>query len=69
MFNIDVKPSPRPLLAFLGIDRLFETEFDRRQRQLARKIAQYRAMDDQGLAKLGIKRDEIVMHVFKSFKA
>ena len=67
MFNIDVRPSPRPLLSLLRINRLFETSFDRRQRKLARKIEQFRAMDDERLAELGLARDEIVMYVFKSF--
>lgn len=44
--------------------RLFETPFDRRNRRLAARVAELRALSDQDLAALGIARDQILFHVF-----
>ncbi|MBS0124522.1 hypothetical protein [Thetidibacter halocola] len=44
--------------------RLFETPFDRRQRRLAARVAALRALSDADLAARGLRRDEILFHVF-----
>ncbi|MDJ0820613.1 MAG: hypothetical protein QNJ09_02240 [Paracoccaceae bacterium] len=44
--------------------RLFDTPFDRRSRRMAARIKTLRALSDAELAKLGIGRDDIVVHVF-----
>lgn len=44
--------------------RLFETPFDRRNRRLAARVTELRALSDQELAAMGIARDQILFHVF-----
>ncbi|MDA7425924.1 hypothetical protein [Thalassococcus lentus] len=43
---------------------LFETPFDRRSRQIAAEVAELRRRSDEELAQMGIRRDQILMHVF-----
>ncbi|MCR8550725.1 hypothetical protein M4578_23110 [Salipiger sp. P9] len=46
------------------IARLFETPFARRQRALAARAAELRACSDAELARMGLRRDQILAHVF-----
>ncbi len=46
------------------IARLFDTPFERRQRALAARVAELRAMSDGELAQRGLTRDVILPHVF-----
>lgn len=46
------------------VARLFETPFARRQRALAARVAELRAMSDSELAARGLTRDAILPHVF-----
>ncbi|HBM57590.1 MAG TPA: hypothetical protein DD444_00170 [Citreicella sp.] len=58
----------RPSLPYVSrltrIIRSFETPFARRQRRLAGRVAALRALDDAALAGLGLRRDQIIAHVF-----
>lgn len=47
------------------IARLFETPFARRQRQLAARVTELRALSDDELSRMGLRRDQILAHVFK----
>lgn len=44
--------------------RLFETPFDARQRRLAARVADLRALSDAELAARGLQRQDILFHVF-----
>ncbi|MFZ7089492.1 hypothetical protein [Primorskyibacter sp. 2E233] len=44
--------------------RLFDTPFDRRQRQLTARMAYLRSLSDAQLSDLGMTRDTILIHVF-----
>ncbi len=44
--------------------RMFDTPFDRRYRQRARKVEALRNLSDRELAARGIARDDILFHVF-----
>lgn len=46
------------------IARLFETPFARRQRALAARVAELRAMSDDELCDRGLTRERILPHVF-----
>ncbi|KUF11992.1 hypothetical protein [Pseudoponticoccus marisrubri] len=46
------------------VARLFDTPFDRRYRRVARRVEELRAMSDAELARLGIAREDILLHVF-----
>ncbi|APX23780.1 MAG: hypothetical protein CML50_13785 [Rhodobacteraceae bacterium] len=61
MACFDLRPAD-PLL--LRLARLLETPFARRQRQLAARVADLRALSDDELARLGLRRDQILGHVF-----
>ncbi|MGH1414355.1 MAG: hypothetical protein ACRBB0_12750 [Pelagimonas sp.] len=47
--------------AFKGF---FETPFDARQRRLAARVAELRALSDADLAAQGMARQDILFHVF-----
>jgi uncharacterized protein YjiS (DUF1127 family) len=42
------------------------TPFDRRQKRIARRIEEMRALSDDQLAKLGLRREDILSHVFST---
>ncbi len=44
--------------------RVFETPFDARQRRLAADVTELRALSDAELAAKGLRREEILFHVF-----
>ncbi|APZ51600.1 hypothetical protein [Salipiger abyssi] len=44
--------------------RIFDTPFAERQRRLAARVAALRALDDGELAEMGLRRDQILAHVF-----
>jgi uncharacterized protein YjiS (DUF1127 family) len=46
------------------IGRLFETPFDRRYRQRTDQITKLRAKTDAELAVMGLRREDILLHVF-----
>lgn len=46
--------------------RIFETPFDTRQRQLAARVSELRALSDVELAAKGMRREDILFHVFGS---
>ncbi len=61
-FDTNLVPD-RPTLR-RRLARLFDTPFDRRARRMAARIKVLRALSDAELAALGIRRDDIVVHVF-----
>lgn len=46
------------------LSNIFETPFDTRQRRLAAKVSELRALSDGELAQLGMQRQDILFHVF-----
>ena len=46
--------------------RLLETPFDRRQRRLAAQVDRLRALTDAELAARGLRRQDILLHVFST---
>lgn len=46
--------------------RMFETPFDRRARSLRSEVEALRAASDEDLAAMGIRREDILFHVFSS---
>ncbi len=57
-----------PLRRALGamVSRLTETPFDARQRRLAARVTELRALSDDQLATMGLTRSDILFHVFGS---
>lgn len=45
------------------LSRVLDTPFDRRSRDIARRIAELRALSDAELAARGLSRGDIVRHV------
>jgi hypothetical protein len=70
MAVFDINPIARPaglLSALAGtVFGLFETPFDRRAKRLANRVAELRALSDTELAAKGLRRDDILTHVFKT---
>lgn len=58
------RPAALASRAVQGLKALWDTPFDRRNRRLAARVAQLRALDDAQLARIGLSRDEIIPHVF-----
>lgn len=46
------------------LSRVFETPFDTRQRRLAAQVSELRALSDIELAANGLRREDILFHVF-----
>lgn len=59
------RPSLPCVSRLTRIVRSFETPFARRQRRLAGRVAALRALDDAAMAGLGLRRDQIIAHVFR----
>lgn len=46
------------------LKNLFETPFDRKNKEIAAKVAELRGLSDAQLSEMGITRSEILVHVF-----
>lgn len=66
LMDINFAKTRSPLADFVA--RVFETPFDRRQKRIAARIKMLRALSDTDLAARGLRRQDIIPHVFASMK-
>ena len=59
---------PRLIRALKGMRVALRTPFDERHDALTAEVDRLRALDDEALARLGIKRQDILWHVFSCKK-